>query len=492
MFQTTRISKGSRSGIASQPGPITDVPQEIVMEVFRFAVLSSEEGRSNGVKALCLVGKEWNQIANCTSDLWTKITLAYPLHKDQLSAVKKWIKTSEQRAIDLEIDLCDPAWNELKDEFFHPFADPARLWDVILVLQGSEHRWRSISFKSDVWKPIHMFLRLWEIHSLPLLESISFQRGSESQGRESTRFIPRPFFDLPILFGGKGTHMPKLRKVSLSAVHLDWTSATASFQNLRELRIRNQNYDVGPTYRQFAALLAASPRLETLDITGYFPIQSTGHELPLVYLPALKHLVFGWTGIGHAHILEMFQIPESLETLSLIDVESGLGIYHERVTGLSTHHEKSSAIFNYLADLGSRHPRKDDPRDRDYQKPWISLLGLKSLSVSWVDSNPDSVSAFLKEAEMIEEIHLTDVSLGVLYGIAALAITGELQSLKRLHIRWIWNGGYEPPNAHTATDLLRDNGFQVTVEKFTGEAGFGSTPMGLEAIFNEQNGGWRP
>jgi hypothetical protein len=131
MSQAIQSSKEAQREIASPPGPITKTPPEVIMEVFKYAVLSSEEARSHGVKSLCLVGKDWNQIANTTSDLWSKVTLAYPLHPDQISAAQKWLKASGQKAIDIEIDLLDPAWNKYREEDFHPLQDPAKLQDAI-------------------------------------------------------------------------------------------------------------------------------------------------------------------------------------------------------------------------------------------------------------------------------------------------------------------------------------------------------------------------
>jgi len=496
MSRATQPSGDNRQDVSSQPGPITKVPPEIVMEVFKFAVLSSEEARSHGVKTLCLVGQDWNRIANGISDLWTKVTLSYPLHPGQLSVVKKWLKASEQKTLDLEIDLRDPAWDEFEDEALHPLGDSTKLQGMIAVLRDSEHRWRSISFKSDVWEPIHEFLR-WEIPSLPLLESISFERGSEDLGAVYNHLDPQESSESPTVFGGNGTHMPALRKVSLSVVNVNWASAAASFQNLRELGIRNQSYEVGPTFKQFAALLAASPRLETLDVTGYCPNSPAGTEgVPLVYLPALRHFVFGWTDAEPAlTFLEMFQIPESLETLSLIDTVSGIGISVEG---------DSSPIFDLLARLGQGGPRHEDhprnkehlknedhPRDRDHSRPWVSVLGLKSLSVSWVKSRHESVMAFLMGAPMVEEIHLTDVSQGVLLGIEVLAETQRLRSLKRLYIRWVRDSGDKSPEADLVTNLLRGHGFQVIVENFIGEDEC-STPMRSEAIFNDKDGERRP
>lgn len=217
--------------------------------------------------------------------------------------------------------------------------------------------------------------------------------------------------------------MPKLRELTISAVHTDWTSAAAtSFQNLRKLEIRNQIHGAGPTFEQFAALLAASPRLETLNLLGYCPTPNdplTQTQIPLVHLPVLKYLGFGWSCIDFACNLLVFQISKTLETLSLIDTETGLNVLREDSTGEENlNNEDSSQILDLLADLGS-----GDSENKVPSRPWISLLRSKSLSMSWVESNPYKLFEFLDNTPAIEEIRLTDVSPGVLYKIAASAET---------------------------------------------------------------------
>ena len=425
------------------------------MEIFKYAVLSSEEARSHGAKSLCLVGKDWNYIANTTSDLWSKVTLAYPLLPGQISAAQKWLKASGQKAIDVEIDLLDPAWNEYRDNS-HPLEDPAKLQGMIAVLRGSEHRWRSISIKSDIRVPIDTFLRAWVIPNLPLLESISIERCSEFVEEEYARFDPPP-----TLFGGNGTFMPKIRELCISAVHVDWTLGAVSFQNLRKLEITNQLSDVGPTFEQFVALIAASPKLETLNISGYCPSLPTQIHTSLVYFPALKHLAFGSLDADRlCHFLEMFHISETLETLSLVGMKVPIPIPQWEAARTFTGVPDSTRIFEYIT--GSWDP------NRDRSSPRLSVARLKSLSVSWAGSDPRAVSAFLEKAPMIEEIHLTDVNQAVLEATATLAKAHGLLSLKRLSFQWMGAGEYISLEARLVVDLLREHGLRVTVESSPG------------------------
>jgi len=450
------------------------------MEIFKFAVFSSEEARSHGVKALYPVDQRWYHIAKATPDLWTKITFTYPLHPGQLSVAREWLTTSKPKTIDIGIDLCDRDWN-VGEEDWHPLADPALLQDVIRDLRGSEHRWRSISIKSNNRTPVHGFLRAWAIPSLPALESISLDGFSKFLGTEYAYYLPDRFIGWPVLFSGDGTLMPKLREVSLSAIHVDWTPAvTTSFRNLRKMEIKNQPNGIGPSVEQFAELAAASPRLETLDVSGYCPDLPIQTRIPFVHLPALKHFIFGWNSVELAYnFLMMFQIPETLETLSLLHVESGLGVCQAEYSEHYVHSDDSSRIFRLLADLLSK-----NSKDKDPSKPWISILGLKVLSVSWVACYSVEVATFLQNAPKIEEVRLTDVGQEVIEGVATFAVeTQSTRSLKRAYIRWIWNDGYESEEARVFTNILEELGLQVTVKKFKGKGNrfMELTPIALEA-----------
>lgn len=487
MSRITRTSKGSQGGVVFEPSPFAKVPLELKVEIFKFVVLSSEEGRSHGAKTLCLVDKHWNNIANATSDLWTKVTLTYPFLTNKLSAVQKWLEASAQKAIDIEIDFCDPAWDIRGWDDLHPLAVPGRLRTMITVLRGSEHRWRSLSILSDSWRPVCEFVGAWAISSLPLLESICIERCDVALAADFIRIAPWEILEPPVMFGSQGSLLPRLREASLIGIPVDQTSATTSLRNLRKLELKNDSHYFGPGLKHLASFLAASPGLEVLDVIGYGPVlPPTQTEIPLVHLPALKHLALGWTVVDFAcTFFEILQIPETLETLVLSDTETGFGSHKSWASGLFTYHDNSSGILETLTKLGS-----EASRGKDRSGPWVSMRGLKSVSVSWVDSDPCDFSAFMKGAPMIEEVRLTDVSLGVLEGIAEALVEPEhFQSLKKIYIRWIWNGGYESEEAGLVTGRFREimgERCEVVVKEFRREDR-GLVPVELEVLFNEEN-----
>ena len=457
------MSQATQSSWRTQPEVITKVPPEIIMEVFKFVVLSSEDARSHGAKTLCLVNKRWNDIANATPVLWTKVTLAFPLHPDQLAASKKWIKTSEPKVIDIKLDLCDPTWHYHRLEGEHPLAVHGSSSGAVAVLEGSENRWRSLSIQSEVESLIQEFLEARGIPSLPVLESVCIKRV------DAAHFPHRRNFGQPIewpsLPGGKGTLMPKLREISINAVCIEWASAAAiSFKNLRKLEIGNEflfSRD-SPSIEQFSAFLVASPGLEILDVSGYEPNWVPDNTvLPPVHLPKLKRFCFGWKLTNPARtFLKMLQIPETLEALSLNRIMT-IACRREYDPQVYINEFGDFPVFGLLADLGP-----GDSEDNDPPRPWISTLGLKTLSVSWVDSDEADVIAVLCNAPVVEEIRLTDVSQAVFEGIETLVQAQCLPSLKRIYVWWILRDGPGETESSPIVEYLRGVGLEVVVKRF--------------------------
>jgi hypothetical protein len=394
MSRTTQISKGTQS---QRPSPITNVPPEIIREVFKLVVLSSEEARSHGVKALCLVDRYWNNVANATPDLWTKVTLTCPHHIDQLSAAEKWLKASEPRAIDVEVVFYDPYLLGLwKDDWL---TDPL-FRNVIELLGGSEHRWRSLSVKSDTVSPIEEFLRSCVTPGFPALESISFEGLGKCSAPANQRYT-----ESLATFSGDGTLMPRLREMTLCDMPMGWIPAAPTpFHDLRKLVVRyNPRWGHSQAWLRFSKVLGLCHRLETLDL-DYDP---PAILVQRVHLPSLKHLIFRWTSAKCVrHFLEMFHIPETLETLCIFQAErAGRDTY--------TTYADSTPIFQLFVERGSEDLRPSDPR--------ISMLRLKSLSVSSVHCDTTVMTSFLEKAPKIEEISLMNVSSAVAQAVEKIA-----------------------------------------------------------------------
>ena len=457
MSQATQSPMWFHFNATFRPGPIANVPAELIAEIFRLVVLSLEKDRSRAANTLRLVDKRWNGIAFATSELWTKVTLAYPFCLDRLSGTQRQLEASAQKAIDINIDLRDPAWMEFADEDHHPLTDPGMLHSMVEVLRGSEHRWRSLCIRSDILYPIYEFLQQWTAPDFPLLESISF---GLCNGNFSRYTGPTFWQDtkLQILFGSDWIPMPRLRELSFSAVSVDWTPAVASFQNLRKLEIKYQ-LDKGPTYMEFASLVAASPGIEVLDLTGYCPhahVMSNLTGIPLVRLPALKHFTFG--GLPATDVLGFLtwlQISETLETFTLI----GPGPDNQGERPSQSNSEDTSKVFNTLASLNP-----EDLDDKDPSSSWISMLGLKKLSVIQAEPLPQCFAAFLDGFPVVEEICLIDVGREGLLSLLSRMESRIFPFLKKVYIKQTPNCGYgleTPAEVRVYADGLRELEVQV-------------------------------
>lgn len=379
-----------------EPSHIANVPDNVIAEIFIFVVHSSEEARYHAVEALCRVQKLWNRIANKTPDLWTMVTFAHPRHSDKLSASLKRLKASEPRIIDVEIDFC-------KRSLHGPgVIDPPHM--LAALLRGSEHRMRSISIKSNVNNFVYDFLEIW------------------------TTPIP------------------------------DKTLAAATpFQNLRKLEINSQAARRHPTIEQISAIVATSPGLEILDVSGFYSTILVA--LPQIQLPALKSLVLGRAKLGAAcQFLSTLQTSETLEAFSLVNIKTGRRFWKKLGSGRCFDTYIARTICEGPAGFGPKILK--DPRPSE---PQISKLGLRSLSLSW------------------------DVDEGVFVSTVRPVKIRSLKSLWGVYIRRIRRkGGYGTATGDTIVGCIWGARVTIICKKFAGDVD-GFTPDGLKAQLAEQD-----
>ena len=430
--------------LASSSAPITNLPTEVLVEIFKIYVKSYPEVLDQRVVDLCLVKRYWNAVANDTPQLWTKINISFPFADNHIAAVLKRIRASGLQKIDVSIDFRDPNWDGDEDEL--RFIPKELVWarHVIPVLEGTEKRWKSIKVISDMWLPLYELLDNWRFTHLPSLESISMKRNNVIFGMRNVPFDPQLLIEPKTLFG-RGASLPNLREVSLSAVHVDWNDASVGCQNLRKLELTSLTYDVGPSFEQFAAILSSSPRLEYLDVSGLCPEHHTGPailpEIPVVHLPALKEFIFGWKDVDlGCGFLQMFQVGDSLENLTLLDTESGFGCWMDPQTKGRSWAQESQGIFEALSELGSAAPW--DSGDRP-SGPFISMRGVKRLKIAWTKAAHRPLGSFLMMLTGLEDIRLEDVDRDVLGAVARIGAssTAGNQTFRRLDFLWTWQEG---------------------------------------------------
>lgn len=391
------------------------------MQIFKTYAESYPEVLDQRVVDLCLVGKHWNAVANSTPQLWTKINLSspfphiFPFPDHQFAAVLKRVRASRLQKIDVSIDFRDPDWDGSETDYHDedPYIPGEHAWviGIMVMLEGTEGRWRSIKVVSNTWVPLYEFMHDWRRFThLPSLESISMQRDDSRLGLQGVSFSPRQLMEKKTLFG-QNALLPKLRDVSLYAVHVDWNVC----QNLRKLEITNQTHDVGPSFEEFATMLSSSPRLECLSVYGFCPEHHTVPalpaggipQLPVVHLPVLKEFVFGWKDVNlGCTFLRMFQIGDSLETLALLDTESGFDYQPDPQTGGRGWKQESQEIFEVLCELGSAVPRDKDDTPSG---PFISVRRLKRLRIYWTKAARSSLVPFLATCTELEGFSSEDI-----------------------------------------------------------------------------------
>ena len=466
------------------PAPIKKLPTETLMEIFKTYAESYPEVLNQRVVDLLLVGKDWNMVANRTPQLWTKINLSFPFAFFHLVAAHKRVRASRLQKIDVSIDFRDPDWDSRTEDHYDRDGDiyipGGHRWvrDIMAVLEGTEGRWRSVEVVSDAWVPLYELMHGWRTFThLSSLESISMKREYWTFGARNADFLPRRLA-LPTPLFDRNASLPKIRELSLTGVHVAWNDASGCFQNLRKLQIVNQAHDVGPTFEQFAAMLSSSPRLEHLNVMEFCPQYHTvpnpavggTPEIPVVNLPALRVLIFGWKDVDlSCAFLRMFQIGDSLEYLTLVDTKSGYGDSIDPQTGGRGWAQESREIFEVLFELGSAVPRDKDDLP---SAPFISVRGLKRLSIIWAKVARHSLFPFLVTLTALERITLEDVDENVVEDVADrwFRSPGVYRPLDHEFL-WTRRGG-SPDRAEALTSHLLWNKFNAKLaDRRTGKSG---------------------
>ena len=443
-YQNHKITFGSPT---SRPIPISGLPFELLSEIFKVYAASDPKVLDRRVVDLCLVGKYWNTVANATPELWTKINLSLPSGHDHLTAATKRVHASKTEKIDVSIEFRYPKWDG--EGKFHngtgiAITNTVHGWveKIMGVLNGTQPRWKSIRVVSDAWLPLHQLMGAWTSKNPLSLESISMTWTTVNYGHSNVRFGPEEFDEPMTLFGLRPL---KLRDLSLCGVHVNWNNICDRFQNLRKLELRNQTYDAGPSFEQFAEMLSSSPRLECLDVSGFCPERHTGppppadttRRVPVVHLPTLKEFTFGWKNVElGCKFLGMFQIGSSLESLTLLDVRSGLACFQSRQSGERSWDRSSEWIFEGLHRLGIAAPR--DERDVP-PRPFICMRGVKRLKIVWTKARVAEVVEFLGILTGLEDIKLGDVDNGVLNAVTKACVNRAREGLlRRVDLGWMW------------------------------------------------------
>ncbi|OCB89058.1 hypothetical protein A7U60_g3741 [Sanghuangporus baumii] len=297
------------------------------------------------------VCRRWRELALQMPTLWTTLDFRErrPWQKSQ-----EWLTRSKQSPLDIIIDrsLVNSSSDDDDDDgtgFSDVAAKEAQadLGFILNLITPHVSRWHTFELTVDMYDDMVLALKRLEqcpAHpGAPSLQSLAlyvhedyddFESGSFDYSEQKKLFLP---------FGG---HAPRLEKVELWGVHLDWTLLIPTSErsllslnfppsvttNLTELELAYHTKDVRPSYVDFVNIIRSSPKLISLKLadSGPAPRRKGSPEQPL-FLPNLRHLSLGYFEEDYAiSLLRLLYTP----TLTSIALDFDEGDYTELVKEL--------------------------------------------------------------------------------------------------------------------------------------------------------------
>jgi len=269
--------------------PISALPPELLMKIFRFYALqvppwyrvseSTRRGiRRRGWIAVTHVCRRWRQVALGDSSLWARITGS--------SLSSKWIAEMLVRARNapLILDFAVTPFPEVLSKF------------TPHIFRIRELRLRGLSAHSRV---------LREICALEAPSLEHFELGVSSFDTRAATFHQ---LGGTTLFRGLA---PELRTLSLSKVSIPWSLIPRG--QFTQLKIILPRWSTPPSdLNQLLDLLINSPDLEVLVLEFCLPtILFQAPDGQAIHLPRLSCLCLGGSTSRVANLLKMLQLPSS-------------------------------------------------------------------------------------------------------------------------------------------------------------------------------------
>lgn len=225
-------------------------------------------------------------------------------------------------------------------DYVHPFR-VEHMHYALNILLPHIARVRSLAILTDRWAPMQVALECLSFEnplfvscpsplprSLPMLESLVLMRCNEfvsydphfspRERRDSSRLPFRGLLFAPKHAPTQSSLLPRLRVLSLSGVHLDWSSLPSLLPSstspgepgLRHLELSYHSADVRPSEKEFRDIIGVCQSLKSLTICVSGPrspasAPSRGPESRVqpVALPYLTKLELGYDDIQDATVL---------------------------------------------------------------------------------------------------------------------------------------------------------------------------------------------
>ncbi|TFK74785.1 hypothetical protein BDN72DRAFT_832871 [Pluteus cervinus] len=271
------------------------------------------------------VCRRWRDISLNTPLFWNKLnfTEGLPFEKSRV-----WIERARDMPLDLEIDCTvdddededddEEEVEEKQDDDEDPELEPAinkeALAAILNLVIPYISQWRSLRFMVSYYEYMHMLLaRLSRCPPAPQLEVLKLCHYEDCE--EYDAFEPCDFVTPFQIFGGSA---PNLKELGLWGVHLDWELSLGFFSNLVDLELAYHAKDVRPSFTTFAAMLLASPHLETLKLGLSGPaggVEDWGEDV--IEAPSVAELVLNYHECKYIQELMAHLITPNVQRLGL-------------------------------------------------------------------------------------------------------------------------------------------------------------------------------
>ncbi|KAJ7148926.1 hypothetical protein C8R43DRAFT_1007669 [Mycena crocata] len=418
---------------------IDRLPNELLSTIFISAIEQHCHDESNpfttSPTTISHICRRWRQVALSTGSLWTNIVLTFPTSNEQLTRTLTWLGRSKTYPLDILMDFRDQEWDWEEDTHGFRWED---MEAVLRLLLPFSPRWRTIELFTDTWAPIFAFLLRTRAvgSSLNCLEKLHLARCNEYFATKDEIFEPTALSQHLPLFGGSEALVPRLREVSLSGVHIDWS---APLGNLTKLELKYHAANVMPSVTQFAQILTACPDLEVLTIVGCGPklpaavtaapadglTSSAAHggspARPTLKLTRVTQLTFGFVDVNDAmYLLSILDLP-ALRALNIEDVSVSLSRY------MYPEPECSSSLLNWLAGISGLNFTSNalaaSPMCASASASPIPLAQLDTLTLQSVHAPSAAFARFFTACVGLRELRLRQVGGGALDALGEVDIS---------------------------------------------------------------------
>lgn len=256
---------------------ILELPAELLVEIFRYVVLSTHvgEGEVEQKQRLTWVCRHFRHIAIKDGTLWGRIVFndAPPWERSQ-----NFLHRADATPLDIHIDDTGDGMRQLSETEITYLA-------YMLKLRARNLRSLSVSLANRLgpW----FFISMFHDVSAPMLDYFQLDLGLLGNPYLWAKNIfhdPESAAPIP-LFNGDA---PNITRLQLNGISVKWN--TIQSQNLRTLDLRRLAPDVSPTIEEFRALISA-PNLAKMRLHAASPVPAEGQQrLPAVYMPKLQEL----------------------------------------------------------------------------------------------------------------------------------------------------------------------------------------------------------